>query len=206
MDGAFREPARAGWAQAEMKRIRSASRVARDTVISALLAALRVMDGAEHPHLQQRGRCGQGSPPGSPATPPPTAKLQRAHARSHKDTHTHTQTRTHTASPLPETSHYGHTRDGLIPSLRTRRPTHLALPHTHVGGGLSSPNTLAADPSPGTHGNKTSLSADYTLHICPPQLPLACTHTHTSRQTVPPRPQHGFPEVSWTLKKRMRPL
>ena len=62
----------------------------RDTVISASLAALRVMDGRSTPTPGPGTLWGRGSPPRGARTPPPTTELKLVQERTHARTHTHT--------------------------------------------------------------------------------------------------------------------
>lgn len=169
MDGAFRGPARAGSAPAEMKRIRSASRAAPDTVISALLAALRVMDGTGQSPLHNHPPRGPAS--GGPKGPCPTAPEPRPRNPG-------TRVRP-SQKPRPAATHAA----GCLPT-RSAHPRIWPCPR-HARDSPSSPDTLAADPSPSTHRNKTVLSAHHALHICPCDC-LLPAHTHTRPGTLDP--------------------
>lgn len=125
----------------------------RDTVISASLAALRVMDGRSTPTQGPGTLWDRGSPPRGARTPPLTTELklvqERTHARARggAQTHTHIRTLSLYGAPPRSTALRPHTRQTNSPFPHTWPSTHLAVPQAHIWDCPPSPNTLSADTS-----------------------------------------------------------
>lgn len=151
MDGAFREPAGGlGSGGNEEDKICEPSR--RDTVISASLAALRVMDGRSTPTQGARYAVGPRVP--APAAPEPRplttepARRKSAHtarARGGAQTHTHIRTLSLYGAPPRSTAPRPHTR-------QTNSPSHTLLAPYTSG---RAPGTYGTVPLPLTHSQQT---------------------------------------------------